>query len=360
MDASGQARRLGTERTNLRIPTPLAWIILIGTFGTAGLLRQFHDRTPESPMISPVVGSALFAAIFLLLLVTAYERRKGAVSGPGVRLGSLTPLLLLLLIEKWVSLTLYHPLFGRVTSSYLEPDFADALFSAFAGIGLLVVCLIVGWTSMPTMRKVWRRARPARWPIAAIGTLAVIGGGYLLLAGLSALLGGGLRLHMPRPDSMLLWVVGGQGVLAFAEEVYYRGLLMVEMQRLAPRLGVRRPEARRWIALLSTSLLFGLEHLTLGPPWGQSLRELVFVISLGLLFGILVMVSTNLHFAAGVHAWINWLLLGAAPYFVDGAGRPALPSGTYIGLILILAFVLTYAFRLWRRGRAYREPVLES
>jgi membrane protease YdiL (CAAX protease family) len=344
----------------LKIPTPLAWIILIGTFGTAALLRQFHDRTPESPMVSPVVGSALFAAIFLLLLVTAWERRRGAVPGRGVRLGTLTPILLLLLIEKWVSVTLYPLLFGGFASSFLEPAFADALFRAFAGIGLLVICLIVGWMTVPTMRKVWRRARPARWPVAAVSTLVVIASGYLLLAGLSALLGGGLRLHLPRPDSLLFWVVGGQSVLAFAEEFYYRGLLLVEMERLAPRLGVRGPAGRRWVALLSTSLLFGLEHLTLGPPWGQSLRELVFVISLGLLFGILVMVSTNLHLAGAVHAWINWLLLGAAPYFVDVTGRPALPAGTYIGLTLILAFVLTYGFRLWRRRRPYRELLAES
>ena len=32
MDASGHARGLGTERTTLRIPTPLAWIILIVLF----------------------------------------------------------------------------------------------------------------------------------------------------------------------------------------------------------------------------------------------------------------------------------------------------------------------------------------
>ena len=88
-------------------------------------------------------------------------------------------------------------------------------------------------------------------------------------------------------------------------------------ERLAPRLGIRGAVFRRWVALSSTSLLFGLEHLTLGPPWGDSLRQLVFVVSLGLLFGILVMVSTNLHFAGGVHAWINWLLLGATPVFVD-------------------------------------------
>ena len=103
-----------------------------------------------------------------------------------------------------------------------------------------------------------------------------------------------------------------------------------------------------------------MEHLSLGPPWGQSLRELVFVISLGLLFGILVTVSSNLYFAAGVHAWINWMLLGVAPHFVDATGQPALPAGTYIGVTLILAFGLTYGLRLWRRRPTYREPVFES
>jgi membrane protease YdiL (CAAX protease family) len=342
----------------LRIPTPLAWFILVATFGTAALLRQFHDRIPSSPMVSPVVGSALFAAILLLLLVTAYERRQGPVAGSGVRLGTLTPLLLLLLIEKWASLTLYPPIY-HWSRTMLEPDLADALFRAFAGIGLMTVCLLVGWISIPTMRKVRRRSRPSRWPIAAVGIALVIGSSYLLLAGLSSLLGGGLRLHFPKPNALLLWVVGGQSVLAFAEELYYRGLLLVEMQRLAPRLGVRGATARRWVALISTSLLFGFEHLTLGPPWGQSMRELVFVVALGLLFGILVTLSTNLHFVGGVHAWINWLLLGAAPYFVDASGQPALPAGTYIGLTLILAFLLTYAFHTWRR-QVYREPLLES
>ncbi len=69
-----------------------------------------------------------------------------------------------------------------------------------------------------------------------------------------------------------------------------------------------------------------------------------------------------MHFATGLHTWINWLLLGAAPYFVDAAGRPALAPGTYIGLTLILAFGLTFLFRLWRERRVYglREPLPES
>ena len=123
---------------------------------------------------------------------------------------------------------------------------------------------------------------------------------------------------------------------------------MSEMERLAPRLGIKSPALRRWIALGFTAMLFGFEHMRVGPPWGQSIRELIFVVSLGLLFGILVMLSTNLHFVGGVHAWINWLLLGAAPFFVNAAGRAALPPGTYIGVALILAFVMTYAFRQWR------------
>jgi hypothetical protein len=64
------------------------------------------------------------------------------------------------------------------------------------------------------------------------------------------------------------------------------------------------------------------------------------------------MVSANLLFSGGVHAWVNWLLLGAAPYLVGQDGEPVLPPGTYIGLTLILAFVLAFVLqRLGRRGR---------
>jgi membrane protease YdiL (CAAX protease family) len=344
----------------VRIPVALAWIILATTFGTAALLRQFHHRTPEAPLVSPIVGSALFAAIFLLLLVTARERRQAASSGPGVRLGSLTPILIILLVEKWFSIAVYPHLFNTMAPGVLDGGFLDALYRAFAGLGLVATCLVIGWVCVPTMRKTWRRARPARWPAAALAMLIVLAGSYFLLGALSSLLGGGLRLTLPKSDSTLFWVIGGQSLLAFAEELYYRGLLLCEMERLAPRLGIRGRGARRWVALVSTSLLFGLEHLRLGPEWSQSLREVVFVISLGLLFGILVTLSSNLHLAAGVHAWINWLLLGAVPYFADASGRPALPAGTYIAVSLILAFVLTYVMRAWRGRQVYKEPLLES
>jgi membrane protease YdiL (CAAX protease family) len=339
----------------LRIPVSLAWLLLALTFFSAGLLRQFHEGTPYSPYVPPVVGSLLFACILFLLLVAAREWRRGAVPGPGIRLGSITPILLMLLIEKWVSLTLYNPLFYWIAPGNAAAPVLDAQFRAFAGVGLLLVCALVGWFSAPALRKTLRRARPSRWPVAALATALVVSGAYLLLALIAWTLGGGLHLQWPRPDGLLLWIVGGQAVLAFAEEAYYRGLLMSEMERLAPRLGARSAAARRWIALVSTSLLFGMEHLRLDPTaWDEVLRQIVFTVALGLLLGLLIMVSANLHFGGGVHAWINCLLLGAAPIFVDGSGAPALPSGTYIGLTLILAFVWSFLYQRRRQKRRAR------
>jgi membrane protease YdiL (CAAX protease family) len=325
--------------------------LLLLTFFTAGLLRQFHDKTPQAPNVSPLVGSLLFAGIFLLLLVAAREWRRGAVPGPGVRLGSLIPILLMLLIEKWFSLAAYEPLFGWISSAQESFAMLDAQFRALAGVGLILVCLLVSRFSLPTARKTWRRARPSRFPLAALGTLLAVGGTYLTLGGMAWTMGASLRFDWPALGPLLLWILGGQAVLAFAEEVYYRGLLMSEMERLAPRLGARSAAMRRWVALVTTSVLFSMEHVHLRGPWDQIGRQMIFTVCLGILFGLLVMVSANLHFAAGVHVWINCLLLGAAPRFVDASGAPALPAGTYIGLVLILSFVLSYLYRLARHRR---------
>jgi membrane protease YdiL (CAAX protease family) len=264
-----------------------------------------------------------------------------------------TPILLMLLIEKWVSLTLYNPLFFWAAPAGQASDDLDAEFRAFAGVGLILVCALVGWFSAPALRKTWRRARPSRWPAAALATVLVVTGTYLLLGLLALTLGGGLRLRWPSPTPLLFWILGGQAVLAFAEELYYRGLLLSEMERLAPRLGARSAPARRWTALIFTSTLFGMEHMRIDPTqWEQVVRQTVFTVALGLLLGLLIMVSANLHLSGGIHAWINCLLLGATPYFVDLSGSPALPPGTYIGLSLILAFVWAFAYQRWRRRSA--------
>lgn len=315
--------------------------MLLGIF-TAGLLRQFHSKIPSSPYVNPLVGSLLFAAILVTLLAAAREWKRGAVPGRGVRLGSVTPLLLILLVEKWISLGLYDPVFFLIAPRTLGEAELDAGYRLFAGAGLLLACVLLANFSGPTGRRTWRFARPARWPEAAIGTVFVVGLTYLILGAASRSLGAGFHLHWP-PVSRLLWMVLiGQALRSFAEEVYYRGLVMGEVHRISPRLGVANAAARRWIALGASGVLFAMEHFVLGPPWSAPLRQSVFILSLGVLLGILVMLTGNLHFAGAMHAWVNGLVLGAAPRFVDGSGRLALPDTTYVGVGLALAFGLAF------------------
>jgi len=319
------------------------------SFFTAGLLRQFHDEIPRSPLVPAAVGSLLFFCILFLLLVAAREGRQGAVPGPGIRLGSLTPLLLMLLVEKWISMGLYNPVFHAISSARGPEDLLDARFRAFAGAGLLAICLLIATFSAPARRATWRASCPARWPKGLAAAAVAVGGTYLLLVGVVRASGTSLPLRWPEPTLLAGWILGGQALRAFAEEVYYRGLLQSELQRLAPRLGARGSMARRWMALLPTSIVFGMEHLVVGLPWNETARQMIFIVSLGLLLGILVMVTSNLVFAAGVHAWINWLLLGVAPRLVNPAGEAALPPGSYVALALVLAFIIT--FLLERRER---------
>ena len=334
----------------MRIPRPLAWLLLAMSFFTAGLLRQFHDEIPRSPFFPPAIGSLLVFCILFLLLVAARETRQGAVPGPGIRLGSLTPLLLMLLVEKWMSMVLYIPVFHVISSVRVSDDILDARFRAFAGAGLLVICLLLARFSEPARRRTWRASRPARWPMGLASAAAAVVGTYIMLMGIVTVSRGSLPLRWPEPSLLTVWILGGQALRAFAEEVYYRGLLQSELARLAPRLGARGSMARRWLALLPTSIVFGMEHLTVGLPWHETARQMIFTVSLGLLLGILVMVTSNLVFAAGVHAWINWLLLGVAPRLVDSAGAAALPPGSYVAVALVLAFIIT--FLLERRERA--------
>jgi len=312
---------------------------------TAGLLRRSHDHIPESPFLHPLVGNLLFAGIFVLLLVASRERSAGAVPGRGMRLGSLMPLLLMLLIEKWISLGVYEPLFDWFSGTGLSDVLADAHFRAFAGVGLLATCLLLSRLSTPTLRKTWRRVRPSRMPLAALQVLAVALGTYLVIGLLSTLLGYPLKLRWPTAGALFGWTIAGQALLAFGEEIYYRGLLYCEIERLAPRMGLRAATAKRWIAVGLTSMLFAMEHMDLTQDWNVVARQTVFIGCLGALFALLVAASANIYLAAGIHAWINWLLLGAVPHFADATGRPALPAGTYIGVSLILAFIFAFVFR---------------
>jgi hypothetical protein len=326
----------------LRVPLPLAWTLIAGTFFTAGLLRRFHELTPRAPFAPAAVGSLLFAAILFLLLVAAREWRLGGSPGPGVRFGSLAPLLLMLLIEKWVSVSLYNPIFGLFAPAAAAEPLQDAMFRAFAGAGLLATALLVAQLSRPAGRRTWATCRPTTLLRGLGVAAAVVGLTYLLLGGLAVGLGAGASFGRSPLDTLGAWVVGGQAARSFAEEVYYRGLLLWEMERLAPRLGAKSPAARRWTALIPVALLFGMEHVTIGAAAGVTLRQGIFTVALGVLLGMIVLTTRNVGLAWGLHAWINVLMLGPAPRLLDAQGHALLPSGTYVGVALALAFVAVW------------------
>lgn len=336
----------------MRVRRDIAWLlVLLGLF-TAGLLRQFHAATYSAPRLPALVGGLPFALIVVVVLAGWRERRLGAVGGAadGIRLGSLTPLLLMLFVEKWASQSLFPSPIDFALRG-IAPAEADARFRALSGVALLVVALALSFLSAPARSTLFRRIRLTAWPKAALGTFLVAAATFGLLYGLMAALSAAPRIALPALDATWAWTFFGQGVRAFAEEVYFRGLLLAELFRLLPRLGLHRGPGRRWVALGITALLFGLEHVTLSAgAW----RLAVFTVSLGVLFGLLVLVTDDLHYAAGVHALINWVLLGAVPRLVDGAGHAMPGSGTWVGLILVFAFVLAFVVH----GRRETRPGL--
>jgi membrane protease YdiL (CAAX protease family) len=299
----------------LRIPRALAWLLIAMAVFTAGLLRQFHDLTPTSPFLAPAVGSLLFACVVFLFLVAARERQIGAAPGPGIRLGSVTPILLMLLVEKWVSSSFYQPFFVLASPPDLADDTADAWFRLLCGVGLLVIvaCAIAGLS------------------------------GCLALVAFAA--GSTIGVILPRTPGPLAVVLFGQAAIALGEETYYRGLLLGEFLRLTPRLGLQSPSARRWGAVMLSSILFGMEHVGNSSGWTDGARQLIFALALGTLLGLLVLVTDNLWFAASLHAWINWLLLGAAPRLGYGPAHASLPAGASVSLTLIAAFLAAFAFQ---------------
>ncbi len=199
--------------------------------------------------------------------------------------------------------------------------------------------LVAASFSLPAARTTWERARPGRI-FSGVGTAALAClGSYALLGGLAAWRFDGVRFAVPGAPGSDAWVLGGQVALAFAEELYYRGLVLHEVLRLTPRLGIRPEAGRRWTALGLSAALFALEHLSPALDPRVAARETVFALALGLLFGLLVLLARNLWLTAALHAWINALLLGAAPRLESGAGGVVLGPGAYVAVALGLSVV---------------------
>jgi membrane protease YdiL (CAAX protease family) len=221
------------------------------------------------------------------------------------------------------------------------------------GAGLLLVAVLLSRFSKPAAAWVAARLLGSRVvqgvAIAAL-SVASAGAGLALIGWM---LGSSVSLLAPRPQGPLLVVLVGQLLIALAEETYYRGLLLGELLRLGPRLGLSSPVSRRWVALALTSLLFGIEHLGGFSGWDDASHQVVFALALGALLGMIVLLTDNLWLAATLHAWINWLLLRAIPEFAYGPARASLPPGASVSLVLIAAFLAAFALQR-RRGLGAR------
>src|SRR5262249_3802674 len=123
----------------------LAWAILLAAILTAGLLRQFHSAIPTSPFLPAPIGSLLFFLIVILFLVFAKgwgRRQEIPYAGEGlsqVNFLAMLPLLIALMLEKWVSITIYGPLWGAINGPRLRADLYNVLYLLESAVGLLVV-----------------------------------------------------------------------------------------------------------------------------------------------------------------------------------------------------------------------------
>ena len=334
----------------------LAWAILLAAILTAGLLRQFHSAIPTSPFLPAPIGSLLFFLLVILFLVFARgwgRRQEVPYAGKGlsqVNFLAMLPLLIALMLEKWVSITIYGPLWGAVNGTRLRADLYNVLYLLESAVGLLVVSVAL----LPLFTRLWpllrKFLRPRRIPFAAasiaFAQLVLYGGlwAFFRIAG-----GGGIHLRWLGFGRFTGLLLLAQGLIAFAEELYYRGILQTELAFLLPALGVKRQRPRLAIAAGLISIAFALEHFAGSSGSVSDAQRMVFTLTCSLLLGVLLILADNLWLCTGCHFVLDILVLPSGRLtpsglqFVDSAGRTLLDPSLYVCVFFSLIFVCTYA-----------------
>ncbi len=354
-------RAVGSGPSLIIVSRRVAWLVLLAAILTAGILRQFHARIPTSPFLPPPFGSLLFFLIVILGLLFARgwgRRQEIPYAGPGlkqVNFLAFVPLMIALMLEKWVSITLYGPLFAKLNGDRLPVSLFNNLYVLESALGLLVVCLFL----LPMFQRLFPLLRawfsPARLPAAALGLALSVAGLYGALALLFGLVGGdGAHLRWTGYGRAAALVLAGQALIALAEEFYYRGILQSELAFLLPALGIVREKARVLTAICLISLAFMLEHFLASGAAGIDARRALFVFACSLLLGLLLFLTKNLWFCAGCHFVLNLFTMSGDPrpmglQFLDDAGRPLLSPQIYIFLFFIMAFFSVYLAELFEK-----------
>jgi membrane protease YdiL (CAAX protease family) len=333
----------------------LAWLILLGGILTAGILRQFHETIPSSPFLPWPIRSLLFFLVLVLFLTFARgwgRRQEIPYAGAGltrVNFLAFVPLLIALMLEKWVSITFYRPLFYTINGTEMPSRKFDALYV----IDRRSVCSSSPCSSSLSFAASFR-CSAAIWPHPgsswrsgiAVGLAGVFGG----LAALLTLSGAeGFALRWSGFGRWSVLILAGQALIAMAEELYYRGLLQTELAFLLPSLGVGRRRVRWLTAVLLISLAFAIEHVVWSESPSQDVRRFVFTLGCAFFLGTLMALLDNLWLNAACHLVLNFFSLGLDPatrggglQFVNDVGQPIFEPSIYISLFLILIFIFAY------------------
>jgi membrane protease YdiL (CAAX protease family) len=164
---------------------------------------------------------------------------------------------------------------------------------------------------------------------------------------------GGIRIGRRWTDfdaSMAIGMLLAMLFVGLSEEVWFRGVLLVQLRQKFSRLLGGRPRVGLVLALVITSLLFGAVHLW-GAVGGSPVRALLFHGVNGLIFALLFLYSGNLWFVAAVHGLGNW-----------GMGMPLFETSVapvYVLLGLKASLVAAWAIRD-RRARSAARRVAGS
>lgn len=137
----------------------------------------------------------------------------------------------------------------------------------------------------------------------------------------------------------------GMLFVGLSEEVWFRGVLLVQLTEKLAHLPGGRSGLALALSLATTSILFGAVHLW-GGAGGSAGGVLLFHSLNGLIFGLLFLWSGNLWFVAGVHWLGNW-----------GMGMPVFATALQPAyLLLCVKGVLVAA--LWFRARRASSAAL--
>lgn len=329
--------------TDHPLPVPLAVGLLFAALAASSLLRAFHAATPR--LFPGPAGSVLGVAVLFFAAVHLRARRRGAdrLAPPGdstarLTIGKLTPLLLLLFTEKWITVTLLDHAYDWIGARLTDPRAADAVYRLWTALALAGVALAGVVLLRQVATRIARLLQPERVRFALI-TLAAAGAASAAALGSLAAVSGASRWSGPVAGGGLLLLIGGaQLVRGAVEEFYYRGLIQTAMVRLLAEAGLGEGRLARTLAIAAVALGFTIEHVDPAAPWRRALPGLLFVLAMGALLGLLLETSRNLYLVMLTHGAVNAVIVGLVPLPLAGDGGPLVSPGAVVMLLMVLAF----------------------